>query len=184
MVDLSGSKVNLRVHSGEELEDYFQALTDPFIQEGHGMFVPFCECAAYGICENETLKESGEQRFIVETEDGKPIGSSLLLEVDRQNSNAKAAIAIWDPSDWGKGYGTAALMLLLKYAFEDLKLHRLSLHNGVFQFNERAISLFKKCGFRVEGVRRQEYFHQGQWWDVVEMAMLEDDYRRLIAEGS
>ena len=179
MVNIGGAKVNLRIHSGEELDDYFQALTDPFIQEGGGMFVPFCECAAYGVCETENLKESGEQRFIIDTDEGKPIGSSLLLEVDRQNRNAKVAIAIWDPADWGKGYGTAALKLLLKFAFEDLELHRISLHNGVFEFNERAIALYKKCGFRIEGVRRQEYFHQGRWWDVVEMAILEDDYLKM-----
>lgn len=179
MSNMGSVKVNLRGYSGKEMDDYFQALTDPFIQEGGGMFVPFCDCSAYGKDENECLKESCEERFIVETAEGKLIGSSLLLEMDRQNRNAKAAIAIWDPADWGKGYGTAALLLLLKHAFEELKLHRISLHNGVFEFNERAIALYKKCGFRIEGIRRQEYFHQGRWWDVVEMAILEDDYLKL-----
>ena len=178
---MTGSKspaIKLRKQVQDDYEMYFQALLDPFIQEGGEMMVPFNECEALKF-EGETgIEETQptEFRFIIETEEGQAVGSAILTEIDRLNNNAKTALAIWNPDNRGKGYGAGALKKLLKFAFEEVKLHRLSLPNGVFEFNKGAIALYKKCGFRVEGVRRQEYFHDGQWWDVVEMGIIVSDY--------
>ena len=46
----------------------------------------------------------------------------------------------------GRGYGTDAVLVLQRLAFDKVGLHRVHLH--VFDFNERAISCYEKCGFR------------------------------------
>lgn len=98
------------------------------------------------------------------------------MRIDRQNRCGQAAISIWNPDNWGKGYATEATNLLLKFAFEELCLHKVSLHRGVFSFNERAVRVYEKCGFRQEGIRREEYFHRGKWWDIIDMGILESEY--------
>jgi len=50
---------------------------------------------------------------------------------------------------WGKGYGSRRTRTLLQYAFEEAGLHRIELQ--VFAFNPRAIRVYEKVGFRLEG---------------------------------
>jgi RimJ/RimL family protein N-acetyltransferase len=61
----------------------------------------------------------------------------------------------------GKGYGTEAVKLLLKFAFNDLNLNKVYLK--VFQNNERAIKCYLKAGFVKEGLLRKESFIDGSY---------------------
>jgi RimJ/RimL family protein N-acetyltransferase len=84
-------------------------------------------------------------------------------------------ILIGEKDMWSKGYGTEAMELLMRYAFEELGLHRLELMT--FDFNERGIRVWEKCGFRREGVMRKARLANGEWADLYLYAMLEDEYR-------
>jgi RimJ/RimL family protein N-acetyltransferase len=81
---------------------------------------------------------------------------------------------------WGKGYGTEAGRLLLKYAFERLKFHRVSI--GVVGFNDRAIRFWKSLGFKKEGVQKDGYYCDNEFSDFVMMSILEDQFKRLYRE--
>lgn len=101
-----------------------------------------------------------EQRFtIVLDEDGneRPIGSCALVEINQEYRNAGVIIFIGDKSVRGKGLGTTALQLLIKYAFTELELKRLFL--GVDSENFAALRAYMKCGF-VE-VARQDLLLPG-----------------------
>jgi RimJ/RimL family protein N-acetyltransferase len=73
-------------------------------------------------------------------------------------------MGIGDRGAWGKGYGTEALRLALQYAFDELNLHRLTL--TVIDYNERAIALYEKAGFRREGVFREFGQRDGKRYDM------------------
>ncbi|TFY73946.1 hypothetical protein EWM64_g10066 [Hericium alpestre] len=75
---------------------------------------------------------------------------------------------------WGNGYGTEVMRWLVERGFEGLGLHRLAL--GVFETNERAVAVYKKVGFVQEGRNRKAVWIEGRWWDVILMAILEDEY--------
>jgi len=107
----------------------------------------------------------------------KPIGIVSLVHIDLKNRNAECIIDIGEKSYWGKGYGAEAMTLLLDYAFLEMNLHRVSLR--VFSFNEKAIKLYEKLGFKHEGAARQSLFRGGAWHDIVHMGMLQKEY----AEG-
>lgn len=171
-----GTKINLRVHKDEDFDAYFLALNNPLVQEGQGTFTPVSEKAARKYFDEESDPDSGDFRFIIETKEGVGVGQVVLMRIDRQNRRGQAALCIWNPDNWGRGYATEATGLLLKFAFEELCLHKVSLHNGVFEFNKGAIKVYEKCGFRREGIRREEYFHKGRWWDVIDMGILENEY--------
>jgi RimJ/RimL family protein N-acetyltransferase len=78
---------------------------------------------------------------------------------------------------WGKGYGTDALRVLLRYAFDELNLHRVSL--SVLEGNERAMRSYQKCGFRYEGRQRQVWAYDGRRWDEIYMGLLRDEWHAL-----
>jgi RimJ/RimL family protein N-acetyltransferase len=84
---------------------------------------------------------------------------------------------IGEKNTWGKDYGTEAGHLLLKYAFEQLKFHRVSI--GVVGFNDRALGFWKRLGFKKEGIQRDGYYCDDEFSDFVMMSILEDEYRRL-----
>jgi RimJ/RimL family protein N-acetyltransferase len=83
-------------------------------------------------------------------------------------------IAIGEHEEWGKGYGIDAVRVILRLAFTELNLHRVSL--TVFDYNQRAIRSYKKAGFRLE--RRQRFFlkREGQRWDLIHMGILRNEW--------
>ena len=94
-------------------------------------------------------------------------------------------LVIGDRAYWGKGYGFEAMQLLLDYGFNLLNLHNIML--GVFAFNQRALRLYQKLGFREIGRRRQARMIAGQRHDVIFMDLLATEFvspyvQRLIAE--
>lgn len=91
-----------------------------------------------------------------------------------QNRNAECIIDIGEKECWGKGYGREALQLLLDYAFLELNLHRVSLR--VFSFNEKAIRLYERLGFKDEGRSRQSLYRDGRWHDICHMGILQEEY--------
>lgn len=112
--------------------------------------------------------------MIIAKETGTPIGVTALIGIDLKNRNGECIIDIGEKPYWGLGYGTEALKLLLDYAFLEMNMHRVALR--VFAFNERAIRLYEKLGFKQEGVSRQCMFREGKWHDIIHMGILQQEY--------
>jgi RimJ/RimL family protein N-acetyltransferase len=109
--------------------------------------------------------------------DAKSIGVTGCYNIEWPNRSAEVGIYIGEPDQLGKGYGTEAMKLLLAYSFTELNLHRVFLR--VFDFNQRAIESYLKCGFSVEGRLREAIFREGEYHDVVIMSLLEEEFFRL-----
>src|SRR6478672_10701732 len=103
------------------------------------------------------------------------IGTCAFSQLDGENGSALYHITIGEPDAWGRGYGTEATQLMVDHAFGTLGLHRVSLY--VFEFNERAIRAYRRCGFVVEGRARESIWRDGRWWDEMAMSVLESDWR-------
>lgn len=112
--------------------------------------------------------------IIVEKEKEQSIGVVSLTNIDYKNRNAECIIDIGEKDYWGKGFGSEGLKVLLDYAFYEMNLHRVSLR--VFSFNERAIRMYTKLGFRQEGNGRQSLFRDGKWHDIVHRGILQSEY--------
>jgi RimJ/RimL family protein N-acetyltransferase len=120
---------------------------------------------------------------IHERETGRLIGSCAFSQVDGENGSAMYHITIGEKDTWGHGYGTAATQLMLDHAFGTLGLHRIAL--TVFEFNERAIRAYRRCGFVVEGRSRESIWRDGRWWDELAMSVLSSEWhaRRTAVGG-
>ena len=107
-------------------------------------------------------------------EDDRLIGRAAVEDVLWQHGVAWLSIALDHPY-WGQGYGSEALDLLLRFAFTEMNLHRLQL--TVFDYNERARVLYKRFGFRREGVFRQFLLRDGKRHDMLLMGLLAREWQ-------
>jgi RimJ/RimL family protein N-acetyltransferase len=110
------------------------------------------------------------------------VGSCAFSQLDADNGSALYHITIGEKDAWGQGFGTEATQLMLDHAFGTLGLHRIALF--VFEFNERAIRAYRRCGFVVEGRSRESIWRDGRWWDEMAMSVLESDWRQSRQEAA
>lgn len=110
-------------------------------------------------------------------EDDKNIGFTALW-VTWSQRDAYVAIGIGERDYWGRGYGTDAMRLTLRYAFEELDLHRVTL--TVWSVNERAIRSYERAGFKREGVQRETMLREGRRVDTVVMGVLRGEFAALV----
>ncbi len=80
-----------------------------------------------------------------------------------------------EPELWGKGYATEVARELIRFAFEDLKLHRVQA--GAATENIGSHRVMEKAGMTREGLRRKILPIRGEWYDNYTYAILEDDPR-------
>ena len=107
-------------------------------------------------------------------EDDRLLGQIDLEVTSWGGRDAFVGIGIGEREFWGKGYGTDAMSLTLRYAFAELNLRRVTLN--VFEFNERAIRSYEKIGFRLEGRQRQAIIREGRRWDILYMGILREEW--------
>jgi RimJ/RimL family protein N-acetyltransferase len=173
---LDGELVVLRRHAPENLSAFRRWYTDPEVarlaryQDGP-MRVDeidrFFQARALG---SESLAMAIHLRA-----GGRLIGSCAFSQMDGDNGSALFHITIGEREEWGHGYGTEATRLMLDHAFGTLHLHRVAL--AVFEFNERAVRAYRRCGFTVEGRAREAIWRDGRWWDELSMSVLEAEWR-------
>lgn len=101
------------------------------------------------------------------------LGLVSLTNLDYINRNAIFHIMIGEMSQRGKGIGYFATTEILRHAFNDLNLKRIEL--SVFEDNERAVNLYKRVGFKCEGVKRQAVYKNGHFLDMLIMGILKED---------
>jgi len=125
--------------------------------------------------EKDLEKEQNHSFFFMvrELEEDKLIGF-VDLWVSWSQGDAWVGIGLGERDYWGNGYGTDAMRLMLRYAFTELNLHRVTL--GVFEYNTRAQQSYKKAGFTLEGRLRSELLRQGKRWDILIMGILREEW--------
>jgi RimJ/RimL family protein N-acetyltransferase len=84
------------------------------------------------------------------------------------------SIAIGDPAVRGKGFGSEAMRLALRFAFHELNLHRVAL--TVFSYNTHAIATYERLGFRHEGTHREFLERDGQRHDMLLYGLLRHEW--------
>ena len=110
--------------------------------------------------------------------DDRLIGTAAVQRIEWANGNAFLRLGIGAAEDRGKGYGTQALRMLLRFAFAELNLFRVSAM--VPEYNETAIALLEKFGFMQEVCRRKALERDGRRWDLYVFGLLKDEWQSQI----
>ncbi|WP_286906041.1 GNAT family N-acetyltransferase [Clostridium sp. UBA1652] len=113
--------------------------------------------------------------LIFSKQDNKIVGEVVINEVDRNNRCGNIRVLINRKEDFSKGYGTEAMILALNYGFGMFNLHRIELE--AYPFNNRAIHVYEKIGFKREGLRRDGAYYNHKYYDMITMSFLENEFR-------
>jgi RimJ/RimL family protein N-acetyltransferase len=106
--------------------------------------------------------------------DDRLIGKAVIQRIEWSNGHSVIQLGIGAAEDRRKGYGTQALKMLLRFAFAELNLFRITAY--VPEYNEGAIALFKKFGFVEEVRRRKSLERDGRRWDLLVFGLLKDEW--------
>jgi RimJ/RimL family protein N-acetyltransferase len=111
-------------------------------------------------------------------DDNRLLGDINLDVVNEWGSrDAFVGLGIGSREDWGKGYGTDAMKIMLRFAFTELNLRRVTL--TVFEYNPRAIRSYEKVGFHYEGRLRGALLRDGKRWDMLYMGILAQEWKEI-----
>ena len=118
-------------------------------------------------------EEHGYLLWTIRMDGAEIIGCAGLLPEDPGTKYARTATFFLYllPAFWGRGFGTCALNHLLVEA-RRRGLHRLEC--VVASTNDRAIRLYERHGFVQEGVKREAFYYNSRYEDLVMMAVLLD----------
>lgn len=126
---------------------------------------------------NRIVKDKNRYDFIIVNEQNNFIGECVLNEIDWETKSANFRVAIFSSKNCSKGVGSWAVYETIKFAFEEINLHRVELE--VFSFNKRAKRVYEKVGFKVEGIKKDAILDGNKYADIIMMAILEDEWVKL-----
>lgn len=109
--------------------------------------------------------------------DDRYIGFVVLHSIEWNNAAGILSMGIGERDYWGKGYGSDALRLILRYGFHELNLHRIGL--DVHSTNARAIRAYEKAGFTHEGALREAGYRDGRRYDRLLMGILRPEWEAV-----
>ena len=118
----------------------------------------------------KNMVETGRvvQMMICDLATQEALGSVYIRDIDRQHNKAEYGIFIGEAQARGRGVGTAAAKLMLRYCFEEEKLHRIYLR--VLADNQQAIRSYEKAGFVKEACLKDDVCIDGTYHDIIWMA--------------
>jgi RimJ/RimL family protein N-acetyltransferase len=181
-MNIKGKKVTLRAIEEKDLELLHKWSNDPEINYMLGGW-HFPSSLQDQMSWFKSLSvNSTNQRFAIDTEELGLIGMANLVSINWKDKNAFHGMLLGDKDMRGKGYGVDTIMAMSKFAFEELGLERMD--GSMISFNEASIGVYtKKCGWKIEGEKKNAYFRKNQWWNQIIVGIQKEDYFKLIEEN-
>ena len=183
MPRILGEKIMLREYKKDDLAHMREWVNDPEIVDNlSDLFLH-----AHSLNETEAFLQSilngspkDQTHFVIADKQTESyIGQIDLIKIDWKNRMTEMGIVLGKKDLLGKGIGTEAIKLLQCFVFERLNMNRLQLF--VHDYNQRAYTCYKKCGFVEEGRSRQHFFINGRYTDLIQMAILREEYDQVKA---
>lgn len=114
---------------------------------------------------------------VIDKKTNKLLGNYGLEVRDQVSRRFHVGGFIGEKENRGKGYGTEALMLVTKFAFEILNAN--TLFSGIYSFNEASLKSAKKAGYKEAGRFRNSYYYNSKFYDEIMIEMTREDYDEL-----
>jgi RimJ/RimL family protein N-acetyltransferase len=179
---LEGETVELRRHARANYGLYAAWYGDPEIWHLTSWAPsPLNRAAVEKLFEDRELSPVDDSFAIHVKDEDEPVGVISLMNISDANESAELSVIVGHPDDRHQGYGTEAIALLLRYAFEELGLNRVGL--SAFDFNDEAIAAYEKLGFAVEGRFRQAIKRNSRFHDAILMSIMKGEWQAGAASS-
>lgn len=183
---LVGDRIILRPFEDNDIEDMIKILNEPELKMLTGSV--FNDIDAKKIMdEDEKIKvsnwyksrndQSDRLDLAIALKDSKQIiGEVVFNEFDDCSNNVNFRV-LMSQSYRNQGLGSEAIHLFIQYGFEQLNLHKISLE--VFSFNPRAEHVYTKVGFKLEGIKREDFKYNDKYIDTKIFGLLKSEYDQI-----
>jgi RimJ/RimL family protein N-acetyltransferase len=160
--------VRLRAMQPEDWEQHYQNRFDSIGRRVLEYMIELPPSISNEHAENEKYCNfapgTGIIMFSIETLDGELVGAFNLNSINERNGTFSIGIQI-DRSHRGKGYGTAAMRILLKYAFHERRLNKY--YGSILAGNIASGRMLEKLGCMKEGRRKEMVYTEGKYQDEI-----------------
>jgi RimJ/RimL family protein N-acetyltransferase len=174
---MCGKAVRLRALTGADLESLRGFINDPEVLQFSNVYRPISDAQQEAWWKGMTA-DPNVVWFGIDDITGPVhalVGTCCLVDLDMVSRQAELRLRIGDKKAWGRSLGSEACSLLVAFGFQHLNLERIWLR--VFAPNERALRLYQKLGFVIEGRLRRAWHFQGVTGDAIVMGLLRDEWR-------
>ncbi|MEV5797136.1 GNAT family N-acetyltransferase [Streptomyces collinus] len=176
---LTGRKTVLRPFTEADAAAMWEIVGDPEVVRF--TFEPSTDLTEEGLRSWYGSRAGAPDRLdlaVTDPETGEVLGEVVLYAYDPDGRSCTFRTLI-GPRGRGRGIGTEATRLIVAHAFGELGLHRIEL--AAWAHNHRALRVYEKVGFVVEGVKREVQLRDGVWADEVIMSILDREWAALSA---
>jgi RimJ/RimL family protein N-acetyltransferase len=174
-----GKRVTLRAVEQEDIPEILRHFNDIEVRRYLHMITPVSAEEEEKWIQNLTQQRKAGTAYLFAIELQKPklfLGVCGLLRLDWIHRSAELGISLNNKQYWGKGLGTEAIHLIVKFGFNILNLHRIYL--TLFEDNLRAQRVYEKVGFTKTGRQRECIRRMGRYFDLFTMDLLAGEYRK------
>lgn len=163
----------VNVDSDEDVRLIQQAINNPDTRRQMGLTRPYSARSEQTWLQDIDDREDHILLFIMATEEDTPVGNVELFDIDQTHGHAELGCWVYEPHR-NQEYATAACALLIKYAFEELRLHRLDA--VAYETNDASQALAETLGFVHEGIRREFAYVDGEFIDQHQYGLLATEW--------
>lgn len=171
---LKGKKVILRQIEKTDLEEIRSLINDPEIEKsivGWSWPISMKDQELWFASYHNDLSMV---RYVIETEEDGFVGFTGLKDIDMKNGSATTAGIRIISRVQSKGLAFDAYMTMFKFAFNELRLHRIN--TSAFEDNIASIKFQEKIGLQREGIQREAIYKDGKFKNVVTFGILANEY--------
>lgn len=177
-MNIYGKKIVLRAIEREDLPYYRSNINDPEIEKMVGGWSFPISKASQDNWYNNIISDRNNLRFTITMKDkDEPLGMVNIVNIDWKSGVAFTGIKLFETASRGQGIGFDTVMSIMKYAFDELRLNRLE--GTILDINEPSMRLYKKCGWKEEGIRRQSQYQMGSYYDEYFVAILKSEFEEI-----
>ena len=144
-----------------------------------GMDLPKSEQAAQTFAERYAEFNNRDERikFSIETVDGQLVGGMNMHSMDQKNGTFETGSRIYRPFR-GQGYGFEAKVIVLRYAFHELRYQKYNIH--CVETNQPMINHAIRLGCQAEGRIRRHIYMDGRFYDELIFGLTREEFDDLI----
>jgi len=177
--EIMTERLHLRAYKPEDAEELVSIVNDKEIASTT-IRIPFPysheDAEEWITLTQKKLVEDSEINWAITNRFSHRLVGTITLTLNNENNNAEFGYFI-GKTYWGNGYCTEAAKAILKFAFEDLKLHRV--HASHMKKNVASAKVLLNIGMNYEGTRWGHIKKWGEYEDIVLYGMLEEDWKRI-----
>ncbi|MGI6120025.1 MAG: GNAT family N-acetyltransferase [Desulfosporosinus sp.] len=180
---LKGQKISIRPIEEDDIDTMYQWYNDQEVNLWSSGAWPLNTLQSKEQLAVKFLDSSPDTyRYAILAENEQLIGTIGFTEINTPAQSVRLFLVIGNKTYWGKGYGTDALITFSRFLFSQWNFHRISL--DTWDRNVRAIKVYEKVGFKIEGRQREARFVLGNYHDAILMGLLREEFYSLHGKSS